>query len=446
MQKHFLRRSTLALSAFFLSGVPLAQAADGYFLIGYGPRQKALAGAGAADQRDAMALSVNPAGIVGLERQFGLGMTVINASRGYETSGKVMVVAPGPVESGRPWFPVPNGGYIQPIDDNSAWSVSSYANGGVNTSYGWGYWHPPRGGVFGGGFTGSDLQQGFMSVGYARRFATPMGALTLGFAPTLAVQMFNLQGASVFIPYSSDPNRLSDMGYDWAWGGGVRAGVTLALTDRFRFGASGATPMWMSRFEKYRGIIADAGSFDIPANLQAGLAYDLLPNLTVMADWRHIFYSAVPALGNPSNPLLYRSMGTGSGPGFDWTDVDSGAIAAEWRYSPLLTLRGGYHYSTNPLRARSVTVNVLSPIINRHHASVGANLAITQRSSIDFAFVYAFKNSFTGVEWLPQTRATPFGSANPRGYITPWVQGWELSLGYNYKWDKGDESVIPTQF
>jgi hypothetical protein len=26
------------------------------------------------------------------------------------------------------------------------------------------------------------------------------------------------------------------------------------------------------------------------------------------------------------------------------------------------------------------------------------------------------------------------------------VQGFELTLGYNYKWEKGDASVIPTRF
>ena len=45
---------------------------------------------------------------------------------------------------------------------------------------------------------------------------------------------------------------------------------------------------------KYSGLFADGGSFDIPANITAGLAYDLTPDLTVMADWRHIFYSGVP--------------------------------------------------------------------------------------------------------------------------------------------------------
>jgi len=446
MQLHNSHRLALTLSALVLANVTAAVAADGYFLNGYGPRQEGLAGAGTADQRDAMAISANPAGIVGLERQFQLGVTVVNGERGYYTQGTPRVVTPGYVESGRPWFPLPNAGYVQPIDENSAWSIASYANGGINTSYDGRKPQAPFGGVFGGGFTGVDLQQGFVSVAYARRFGTPIGPITLGLAPTVAVQMFNLQGATVFAPYSSNPWKLSDMAYDWAWGGGMRAGLNWDITDRFRFGLAASTPMWMSRLDKYAGIFADAGSFDIPASMQAGLAYDVLPNLTVMADWRHIFYSGVPSLGNPANPLTRNSLGSFNGPGFDWTDVDSGAIGAEWRYSPVLTLRTGYHYSTNPLRWRSVTVNVLSPIIMRHQAAVGANYAFTKNSSLDFAFVHAFKNSFTGVEWIPQLSNLPFGSPNPFATITPWVQAWELRLGYNYKWDRGDNSIIPNHF
>lgn len=446
MNKSQTRRLALAVTALLASDLSSAFAADGYFMIGYGPRQKALGGAGVADQRDAMAISANPAGIVGLERQFQQGMTVVNGERGYYTSGTPRVVAPGYVESGRPWFPIPNAGYIQPIDENSAWSVAGYANGGINTSYDWGHWHAPSGGPLGGGFAGVDLQQAFFSVSYARRFGTSIGPITVGVAPTVGVQMFNLQGVKGFAPYSSNPWELSDMAYDWSWGGGLRAGLVWGMTDKLRFGFSGSTPIWMSRLDKYSGIIADHGRFDIPASMQAGFAYDLLPSLTLMVDWRHIFYSMQPALGNPSNPITVGSMGLTSGPGFDWTDVDSGAVGAEWRYSPSLTLRSGYHYSTNPIRARSVTVNILAPIMMRHHASVGANYAFTKNSSLDLAFVYAFKNSMTGQEWIPQRAGLPYGALNPAATITPWVQAWELTFGYNYKWDAGDNSIIPTRF
>jgi long-chain fatty acid transport protein len=446
MKRTFSRGFALALCAYALVAAAPSFAADGYFLIGYGARQKALGGAGVADSRDAMALSVNPAGIVGLERQFQVGMTAAISERGYSTTGIPRSVAPGDIRSGRPLFPVPNSGYVQPIDADSAWGVTTYANGGINTSYSFWNFKAPLGGPLGGGFAGVDLQQGYMSIGYARKFATGIGSISIGFAPTIVVQMINIQGLKLFSPYSSNMYELSDMAYDWSYGGGVRGGLEWRATDKLRFAFAASSPMFMSRFEKYSGLIANGGDLDIPASMQAGLAYDLLPDLTIMADWRHIFYSAVPALGNPANPLTLRSLGTIGGPGFDWTDTDSAAFGAEWRVTNYLTLRGGYHYTTNPLRARSVTVNILSPIIDKHHVSGGFNYQATRNSSLDFAVVYAFKNSFTGPESLPQTAALPFGGYNPRATITPWVRGVTFTVGYNYKWDAGDNSWIPTHF
>ncbi len=425
-----------------LAAAAPGQAADGYFLIGYSARQKALGGANVADARDAMAISVNPAGIVGLARQFQLGMTGIVLDRGYETRGLPRVLAPGSVWSERPFFPVPNGGYVAPIDADSGWSVAAYANGGINTAYSFSNFKPPLGGPLGGGFAGVDLQQAFTSVGYARRF----GSIMVGVAPTIALQMINVQGLKGFAPFSSNMWELSDSAYDWSFGGGLRVGVEWRATETLRLGFSGATPMFMTPFGKYSGLFADYGRFDIPATLQAGVAYDVLPTLTVLADWRHVFYSAVPALGNPTAPITAGSLGSPTGPGFDWTDVDSAAFGAEWRATPALTLRGGYHYSSNPLRARSVTVNVLSPVVNRHHLTGGVNYLFTKNSSVDFTAVYAFKNSVTGYETFPQSRGYPFGGVNPLATVSPWLRALEFTLGYNYKFDAGDASLIPTHF
>ena len=431
-----MRKSAVVSLASLLSALSLsagtAHAADGYFLIGYGARQKALAGAGVADSRDAMALSVNPAGIAGLERQFQTAMTAIIAERGYVTTGRPRVVAAGDVRSGRPLFPVPNSGYAQHIDETSSWGLASYANGGMNTSYSFWNFRAPYGGPLGGGFAGVDLQQGFFSLGYAKRFDTALGQVSIGVAPTVAVQMINVQGLNQFAPLSTNQWELTDMGYDWSYGGGVRGGLEWRITQALRFGFAASSPMFMSRLDKYSGLFAEAGKFDIPATLQAGLAYDVLPNLTVMADWRHIFYSAIPTLGNPSTPATRFSLGGFAGPGFGWRDTDSGAAGAEWRATSQLTLRAGYHYTAGALRPDSVTVNILAPIVNRHHVGGGFNYRITKNSSVDFTTVYAFKNSVTGPEYIPQSPGLPFGAYNPFATITPWGKGVEFTLGYVY--------------
>ncbi len=463
MNKLNSRRILFTLATVAALAPSLAFGADGYFLTGYGPRQRALGGAGVADSRDAMAMSINPAGIVGLERMFQVGLAANLPERGYSTTGLPLVLAPGDVRSGRPIFPVPNGAYVQPIDAESAWGVATYGNGGLNTSYDFGHFKPPVkagpggvitvapsfGGILGGGWAGLDLQQTFVSAVYARKF----GPITVGFAPTLAIQMFNAQGLKIFSPYSSNMYNFSDMAYDWSVGGGFRVGVEWRATNELRFGFAGATPMFMSRLDKYRGLIADQGSFDIPANVIAGVAYDLLPNLTLMADWRHIFYSATTG-GYASFPIWYGSFGSFGGSGFDWRDTDSASFGAEWRATPELRLRAGYHYSTLLMRDRSATLAALAPLVGAHAVTGGFGYQLTKNSSIDFAAIYDFKNSvsyfenapFVGRAFFPAIPLNVLPHYNINAVITAWGRATQFTVGYNYKWDAGDTSWIPRQF
>jgi long-chain fatty acid transport protein len=479
MRKVHRRWTLLALSALAsLSATDAGLAAEGIALIGYGPRQKALAGADPADSRDAMSLSVNPAGIVGLERQFQIGITALLPERGYSAYGDLKLVAPGDIRSGRPIFPVPNSAYVSPIDADSAWGTVSYGNGGINTAYDFGHFKPPifaptrsilgglfsstplvvgsLGGPFGGGFAGFDLEQAFISVGYAKRF----GSISIGVAPTIAIQMMNAQGLKALSPYSSDPWHFTDNGYDWSYGGGVRAGLEWRAMPGLRFAVDASTPMFMSHFRKYQGLFADYGKLDIPAFIQAGVAYDVLPNLTVMAAWKHIFYSGIPALANPSFPIWPNSFGGSNGTGLSWRDTDMASFGAEWRATKDLTLRVGYAYATNPIPSYAVSLNVLAPAISAHHVSGGFGYQLTKNSSIDFAAVYAFKNSMSGPEADPYAQfAYAFNvPGNPivapvrvlpqytNSNVTTWLRGLEISVGYNYKFDVGDASWIPTHF
>ena len=110
----------LGLTAAWLAG-GTAQATDGYFQYGYGARQSALGGAGVADSRDAMALSLNPAGLVDVDRQLQLGVSLFLPYRSYTATGTVFV-APGSYDSKGNIFPVPNMAYSNPIDGDSAWA------------------------------------------------------------------------------------------------------------------------------------------------------------------------------------------------------------------------------------------------------------------------------------------------------------------------------------
>ena len=465
-----------------LSAPAQSFAAEGIQLIGYGARQTALSAADIADSRDAMSLSLNPAGIVGLDTQFQFDFAGIFADRGYEATGPLVVVAPGRVQSGQPAFPVPNGGALYRIDAESAWGWVFYGNGGVNTTYGFNNYKPaiyaPNvalptppfppglvlagpliapsfGGPFGDGYAGIDLRQEFVSLDYARK----LGPVTLGVAPTVAVQILNLQGLQTLSAYSFDPYHLSNNGYDWSFGGGLRLGLEYSILSNLRFGLSAATPMFMTPFGKYAGAIADHGKMDVPANINAGFAVDATPDLTLMAGWKHIFYHAVPSLGNSSFPLYYGQLGSFGGPGFGWRDTDLVSVGAEWRALKPLTLRAGYGYSTAMIGSQDVTLNVLAPAISHHNLSGGFKFEIDKNNSIDFSTVYALKNTLSGPEAQPYASfaySLPFGlgsvpvtvppAFNPQTRITAWLSVVEVSLSWTYRFDTTTAAPIAAEY
>jgi long-chain fatty acid transport protein len=354
-----------------------AWSTEGYFQLGFSPVQNSLGGAGVANSEDAMSMALNPAGLVGIGQQFQAGVGLFMPYRGYTGSGTGFV-APGTVDSSSNLFYMPNMAYSRPIDADSAWGVVLYGNGGMNTTYK-GIDNANCGGagagVFCGGDAGVDLMQAFLSVDYARRF----GNISVGIAPTLAVQSFKAKGLGGF--------GITESSYDWSYGGGLRAGIEADITKQLRLGLSGQTQMWMTKFDKYSNLFADQGSFDIPASITAGVAYDVNTRLTVMADFQRIFYSGVGAVSNPSNTPL--PFGATDGPGFGWHDVNVYKVGVEYRLNDTWTFRAGYAYSDNPVQSADVMLNILAPGVVQHHFTAGATYKFSKKDAIDFAFVYA---------------------------------------------------------
>jgi long-chain fatty acid transport protein len=402
-----------------------AQATEGYFQYGYGARQGALAGAGVADSRDAMSLSLNPAGLVDVGRQFQAGAALFAPFRSYDATGTAFV-APGSHDSDSNYFVVPNLAYSSPIDMNSAWGIAVFGNGGMNTN-----WPamanancgPGGTGVYcGGGKTGVDLMQAFIALGYAKR----IGAFSFGVSPVMAVQRFKAEGLGAFAAISSDPANLTDRGYDYSFGGGVRVGTQWSLAPNFRLGVSGQTPMWMTKFDKYAGLFADGGSFDIPANVTAGVAWDAMPNLTLMADYKHIFYGGVASIANASTTPL--PLGSSGGPGFGWHDIDIIKLGVEWRATPAWTFRAGYAHNTNPIKSSDVTLNILAPGVVTDHFTGGFAYKYSPNSTIEFAAAYVPKHSVSGTE------ITPLGPV-PGSNIDISMDQFQFTLGWTYQFD-----------
>jgi long-chain fatty acid transport protein len=441
MQRGFKRRGLrfagvagigfLALATFAGSE---AQATEGYFQYGWGARQGALAGAGVADSRDAMSLTLNPAGLVDAGRQFQFGASLFMPYRSYTASGTALI-APGSFDSGSNIFAVPNIAYSSPIDANSAWGIAVYGNGGMNTEWsgmsnstGYCQYLGSKRGVYCGGNAGVDMMQAFVSVGYAHRF----GAFSVGIAPVAAVQRFRGSGLDAFSAFglSSDPSNLTNNGYSYSYGGGVHGGVEWSVAPNLRLGFSGQSPIWMTKFSKYSGLFADGGNFDIPANLTAGVAWDATPSLTLMADYKHIFYGSVASIANSGAINGYGVLGLSDGPGFGWHDIDIVKFGAEWRASPVWTFRVGYAHNTNPIKSTDVTFNILAPGVVTDHITGGFAYKASANSTLEFSAAYAPSHSVSGPE-----RLGPPSGATPGSSIELEMHQYQFTLGYTYNFD-----------
>ena len=407
------------------------QATEGYFQNAIGARAKGLAGAGVADSKDATAITLNPAGLVNAGRQFNGAVSLFMPFRQFKVGGPGGFIAPGAGsdtnKSHKNIFLVPNLAYSHPISENTTFGLSLSGNGGMNTSYenSANVNCASAGGVFCGGRLGIDLTQVNISAGVGHRINKYM---SIGVAPIFALQRIKIRGLDGFAGISDDGTKLTDNGYSYSVGGGARFGVEFSPEDYLRLGFSVQTPLWMSKFKKYSGLFAERGGFDIPANVQAGVALDVTPDLTVMFDWRHIFFSSVRSVANTSTGFTgTQLLGLKDGLGFGWNDVDTFKFAVEYNASEALTVRAGYSYNTQPINSRDVMFNILAPAVSQHHITGGGSYKFTENSEMEFAVMYSPKTSVTGTELA--------GFGNPVRKLTLSMSQLEFTMGYNYHWN-----------
>lgn len=95
---------------------------------------------------------------------------------------------------------------------------------------------------------------------------------SIGISPLLAYQRIKAYRLQAFEAVSSAPDSVSNRGYDNAVGAGVRIGWFTRPLPWLDVGAAYATRIYMQAFDKYRGLLADHGNFDFPANLSVGIA------------------------------------------------------------------------------------------------------------------------------------------------------------------------------
>ena len=366
-----------------------ALATQGYFPHAFGIKSKGVAGSDVAFAQSAMTIAVNPAGLSDVTDQMNIGVSLFSPNRKYSSSHTVTPAQ----TSKKKLFAIPNFGYSRKLNDRATFGFALYAAGGMNTTY--------NGDVFspGAGKTGVDLMQVGLSPALSYEL-TDM--VSVGVAPIFSISRFKASGLVAFGGFSSDGANLTNRGYDWAYGVGGRLGFQVKPSNMFSFGAYYQSRIYMTKFDKYQGLFAEQGDFDIPASAGAGVAFKPMQGLTVTGAYKHIWYSKVKSIGNPGANLATcpTLMGSSCGAGFGWDDVNVFSVGATYDVNEKLTVRAGYSYNNNPISSSEVTFNILAPAVVKHHITGGLSYKVSDSITLDLAGMFAPSSSATGLHQL----------------------------------------------
>jgi long-chain fatty acid transport protein len=370
-----------------------ALATNGYFAHGYGTQYKGIAGAGVALHLDTLAAATNPAAMAFVGDRFDLSLSAFSPDRYYTVTGNpsgypgTFGLTPGEVRSDSRLFPVPALGANWRVGEDGSLGVSVYGNGGMNTNW-------PTATFYASNPTGVNLDQIFVAPTYAHKFA---GRHALGLTAIGALQWFKAEGVASFADFSSSPSNLSDNGYSYAVGGGLRVGYLGEWSRYLSLGASYQTKIAMGRFEKYAGLFADRGAFDVPASWTAGVALHPAENVDLAVDVQQILYSKVASVGNPLLPnLMQAPLGADSGAGFGWKDVTAVKAGVQVRAGHGWTLRGGWSHCGQPVPESEVLFNILAPGVVENQLTLGFSKVLSDTQQISFAVMRAFQAKVTG--------------------------------------------------
>ena len=449
--------AAMAVSAALVA--PAAHATNGYFKIGYGTKNRGMAGAGIAFSQDSLAPATNPSGIALVGNRMEAGVELFNPNRHGRLDATMMGGADtGKVDSGATLFAIPHAGFSFDMRDFAV-GLSMTANGGMNTRYnsnlyanGFGPAVPGFAAALGQP-TPSFPNTGTLGVNLSQLIIAPTVAKKLnedhsvGASLLIGYQRFRAYGLGLFQGLSSAPASVTNQGDDDAWGAGVRIGWTGQITDSITLGAQYSSKIRMQEFDKYKGLFAEQGDFDIPANFGVGIAVKMTPKTTLAFDVQRIQYGDVAAIANDGptaaeffggltgvltgNPAMVSNpLGTDTGWGFGWDDITVYKLGINHEYNDRWTLRAGLNYGENPIDNDQNLFNILAPGVVEKHITLGFTYMPSPMNEISVTYMHAFSTKQSNV--YSADLGAPFGTLGYTADIGMDQNALEVSYAFKF--------------
>jgi long-chain fatty acid transport protein len=383
-----------------------ALATNGMRMIGFSPTQNAMGGTGVGATLDSGAVMTNPAGMTELGHRFDASLswfqptveyTASNANPGFPVTNDGVKYT-----SDRGGSPIPNIGYVLPLNKDLTFGLGAFGVGGMGVDY--------KPGLYGG--------------------PTLTSYLNFRIAPALAYKVNEL--LSVGLAFNASA---AQMEYDVAagmgqvkhdtatsFGYGATLGVKITPMRDLTFGLAYETKSDFQDFEftvpshpmptfqppPNDFITAPGGkdklAFDQPAVATVGVAYRAVPALLLAVDVQWINWSAVmgkeqPRYTNDTSPVT----GTGSMPfNMTWGDQLVYKFGVELAATEAIRVRAGYDYGKNPLDADRAFENIAFPAVAESHVTLGLGWDITPAWGLQVGGMYSPKTTVKGANAAEQ--------------------------------------------
>ncbi len=409
----------VALAAILL--VPaMAFATNGYFAHGIGLKSKGMGGVGVALPQDALAGGYNPAGMAFVGNRFDIGVDWFRPDRGSEIHDSMGPVNAKYDANGETDFYMPELGANIMVTEAVALGISIYGHGGMNTSY-----KTPIP-LFDQTMTtnaGVDMSQLFIVPTVAWKFNENH---SFGLGVNVVWQQFEAMGLANFDNemMSAAPGKVTDNGTDSATGVGATLGWYGRLGCSVFGGVAYQSRTYMGKFEKYSGLFAEQGGFDVPPKLTAGVTTIPSERSVVSVEVGYIWFSSVKSIANSGSEQAL--LGSDGGPGFGWEDTPVVKIGGA--YDVAVTLRAGYNYGKQPIPQDETLFNMLAPGVVEHHATLGGTWRLNENMELTLSYVHAFENTVKGKDSIPDTNPPGGGEAD----ITMSQNSFGLGFGMTF--------------
>ena len=160
----------------------------------------------------------------------------------------------------------------------------------------------------------------------------------------------------------------------------------------------------------YSDLYAQAGGFDIPSTIKAGLSFKTSDSVTLNLDVEQIGYSEIDSVSNPIMNLLTGCftanpqaapetsgcLGGPNGAGFGWEDMTVYKVGVSVKSSDRNTWRFGYSYGEQPIPSSEVLFNILAPGVMEQHFTLGWTGVRPNGNIMSLSFMYAPKSTVSG--------------------------------------------------